>query len=79
MKEMTGQPRRQSRSSQERPRYLKMRISARSQRSQDRREVQPLLPRIEDSFQVFTCASLRPSDLEGSAGVYRLKEELFAA
>ena len=38
-------------------------------------QVRPLLPRIEDSFQVF-MRELRPSDLEGSAGMYRLKEEL---
>jgi flagellar FliL protein len=38
-------------------------------------EVKPLLPRIEDAFQVF-MRELRPSDLEGSAGMYRLKEEL---
>ena len=38
-------------------------------------QVRPLLPRIEDAFQVF-MRELRPSDLEGSAGMYRLKEEL---
>ena len=38
-------------------------------------EIKPLLPRVEDSFQVF-MRELRPSDLEGSAGMYRLKEEL---
>lgn len=38
-------------------------------------EVKPLLPRVEDAFQVF-MRELRPSDLEGSAGTYRLKEEL---
>jgi flagellar FliL protein len=38
-------------------------------------EIKPLLPRIEDAFQVF-MRELRPSDLEGSAGMYRLKEEL---
>ena len=38
-------------------------------------QVKPLLPRIEDAFQVF-MRELRPSDLEGSAGMYRLKEEL---
>ena len=37
-------------------------------------QVRPLLPRIEDSFQVF-MRELRPSDLEGSAGMFRLKEE----
>ncbi|MCU4180580.1 flagellar basal body-associated protein FliL [Bosea sp. BH3] len=38
-------------------------------------DVKPLLPRVEDAFQVF-MRELRPSDLEGSAGMYRLKEEL---
>ena len=38
-------------------------------------EIQPLLPRVEDTFQVFV-RELRASDLDGSAGVYRLREEL---
>lgn len=37
--------------------------------------IKPLLPRVEDAFQVF-MRELRPSDLEGSAGMFRLKEEL---
>lgn len=59
----------------ERPRYLKMKITLEVSDPKIVAEVQPLLPRIEDTFQVFT-RELRPSDLEGSAGVYRLKEEL---
>jgi flagellar protein FliL len=35
-------------------------------------QVKPLLPRVEDVFM----RELRPSDLDGSAGMYRLKEEL---
>ncbi|WP_439496750.1 flagellar basal body-associated protein FliL [Bosea sp. (in: a-proteobacteria)] len=38
-------------------------------------EIKPLLPRVEDAFQVF-MRELRPADLDGSAGMYRLKEEL---
>jgi flagellar FliL protein len=38
-------------------------------------EIKPLLPRVEDAFQVFV-RELRPSDLDGSGGVYRLREEL---
>jgi flagellar protein FliL len=38
-------------------------------------EIQPLLPRVEDTFQVFV-RELRASDLEGSGGLYRLREEL---
>jgi flagellar FliL protein len=33
------------------------------------------MPRIMDAFQTY-LRELRPSDLEGSAGLYRLKEEL---
>jgi flagellar protein FliL len=38
-------------------------------------QIQPVLPRVVDAFQVF-LRELRPTDLEGSAGTYRLKEEL---
>lgn len=37
--------------------------------------VEPRLPRVLDTFQVY-LRELRRSDLEGSAGLYRLKEEL---
>jgi flagellar protein FliL len=38
-------------------------------------QIKPVLPRVMDTFQVF-LRELRPTDLEGSAGTYRLKEEL---
>jgi flagellar protein FliL len=38
-------------------------------------EIQPRLPKVIDAFQVY-MRELRKSDLAGSAGVYRLKEEL---
>jgi flagellar protein FliL len=38
-------------------------------------QIQPVLPRVMDAFQTY-LRELRPSDLEGSAGLYRLKEEL---
>lgn len=37
--------------------------------------IEPRLPRVLDTFQVY-LRELRRSDLEGSAGIYRLKEEL---
>jgi flagellar FliL protein len=37
--------------------------------------VEPYLPRILDAFQVY-LREMRTSDLQGSAGVYRLKEDL---
>ncbi|MBS3847912.1 flagellar basal body-associated FliL family protein [Devosia sp. BSSL-BM10] len=38
-------------------------------------EIQPRMAKVVDAFQVY-LRELRKSDLEGSAGVYRLKEEL---
>jgi len=38
-------------------------------------EMQPRLAKVVDAFQVY-LRELRKSDLEGSAGIYRLKEEL---
>jgi flagellar FliL protein len=38
-------------------------------------EIQPLLPRVEDAFQVLV-RQLRATDLEGSGGLYRFREEL---
>lgn len=38
-------------------------------------ELEKLMPRVMDNFQVY-LRELRPSDLQGSAGIYRLKEEL---
>lgn len=37
--------------------------------------IQPRLAKVIDAFQVY-LRELRKSDLEGSAGIYRLKEEL---
>lgn len=38
-------------------------------------EIQPRMAKVVDAFQVY-LHELRKSDLEGSAGIYRLKEEL---
>jgi flagellar protein FliL len=62
-------------SAQERSSFIKMKISLEIADSKLVPDVQPLLPRIEDTFQVY-MRELRPSDLEGSAGMFRLKEEL---
>lgn len=60
---------------QERPNFMKVKLSLEVSDAKLVTEIQPLLPRIEDTFHVY-MRELRPSDLEGSAGVYRLKEEL---
>lgn len=38
-------------------------------------DIQPRMAKVIDAFQVY-LRELRPSDLQGSAGIYRLKEEL---
>jgi flagellar FliL protein len=38
-------------------------------------EIQPHMAKVIDAFQVY-LRELRPSDLQGSAGIYRMKEEL---
>jgi flagellar protein FliL len=60
---------------QERPRLLKFRVALEVKDPKLIADIQPFLPRVEDTFQVFV-RELRATDLEGSAGVYRLREEL---
>jgi flagellar FliL protein len=59
----------------DRQRLLKFRVALEVKDATVTSQIQPLLPRVEDTFQVFV-RELRPSDLEGSSGVYRLREEL---
>lgn len=60
---------------QERPRFLKLKVALEVKDGKIVTEVQPLLPRVQDIFQVFV-RELRASDLEGSGGIHRLREEL---
>ena len=60
---------------QERQPIVKIKVVLEAADAKVADEIKPLLPRVEDAFQVF-LRELRPSDLEGSAGMYRLKEEL---
>ncbi len=59
----------------ERPQFLKAKITLELPDAATVAQVQPVLPRVMDAFQVF-LRQLRPLDLEGAAGTYRLKEEL---
>lgn len=59
----------------DRLRLLKFRVALEVKDAEVIKDIQPLLPRVEDSFQVYV-RELRASDLEGSSGVYRLREEL---
>lgn len=60
---------------QDRQQFLRMKIALEVQEQKVVQDIQPMLPRVLDTFQVF-MRELRPQDLEGSAGLYRLKEEL---
>ena len=59
----------------ERTQYLKLKIVLEVPEQAMVQQIQPLMPRVMDTFQTY-LRELRPSDLEGSAGLYRLKEEL---
>lgn len=57
--------------------FLKMRISLELGSPQDEARVNAVMPRIIDNFQVF-LRELRVEELQGSQGIYRVKEELLA-
>jgi len=59
----------------DRTQYLKVKLVLELPDSTIQPQVQNTLPRVMDAFQTY-LRELRPSDLEGSAGLYRLKEEL---
>jgi flagellar FliL protein len=59
----------------ERAQYLKVKITLELPDQTMVAQVQPVLPRVVDAFQTY-LRELRPTDLDGSAGLYRLKEEL---
>jgi flagellar FliL protein len=55
--------------------FLKINISLEVESPADVLKLQALMPRIVDSFQVY-LRELRVEDLRGSAGMYRLREDL---
>lgn len=59
----------------ERTQYLKVKIALEVPDQAVMADIQPVMPRLLDTFQTY-LRELRPTDLDGSAGLYRLKEEL---
>ena len=59
----------------DRTQYLKVKIVLEVPDAELVGKIQPLMPRVMDAFQTY-LRELRPTDLDGSAGLYRLKEEL---
>ncbi|WP_375457541.1 flagellar basal body-associated protein FliL [uncultured Methylobacterium sp.] len=60
---------------QDKAKYAKLRIALELKDAKVEGEVKPLMPRVEDALQVY-MRDLRSSDLSGSLGLYRLREEL---
>jgi flagellar protein FliL len=60
-----------------RPTYLKIKVSLEVANEPAAKQLAALRPRIIDHFQVY-LRELRVDDLRGSAGIYRLREELLA-
>jgi flagellar FliL protein len=58
-----------------RPNYLKLTISLELADEKDKATLDALKPRIVDQFQLY-LRELRVEDLRGSAGLFRLREEL---
>jgi flagellar FliL protein len=59
----------------ERTQYLKVKVVLELANQEMMQQITPVMPRIMDTFQTY-LRELRPTDLDGSAGLYRLKEEL---
>lgn len=59
----------------ERSQYLRIKVSLEVSDRRTIEQITPMMPRVMDAFQVY-LRELRITDLEGSAGIYRLKEEL---
>ncbi|MCE1237653.1 MAG: flagellar basal body-associated protein FliL [Hyphomicrobiales bacterium] len=58
-----------------RPAFLKVKVALEVSNKETVEKITPVLPRVMDAFQVY-LRELRTSDLDGSAGLYRVKEEL---
>jgi flagellar FliL protein len=59
----------------DRTQYLKVKVVLELPDQALMAQIQPLMPRLMDTFQTY-LRELRATDLDGSAGLYRLKEEL---
>lgn len=57
--------------------FLKLKVALEIKKSESVEVLEHLLPRIIDNFQVY-MRELRIEDLDGSAGMFRIKEELLS-
>ena len=59
----------------ERVQYLKVKLMLEVKEEKQIEVIKPSMPRVTDLFQTY-LRELRPTDVNGSAGLFRLKEEL---
>ena len=59
----------------ERVQYLKVKVVLEVKEEKQVEAIKPAMPRVSDIFQTY-LRELRTNDLNGSAGLFRLKEEL---
>jgi flagellar protein FliL len=59
----------------ERVQFLKVKVVLEVKEEKQIEAIKPSMPRVTDIFQTY-LRELRPADLSGSAGLFRLKEEL---
>ncbi|MCV6576472.1 MAG: flagellar basal body-associated FliL family protein [Cohaesibacter sp.] len=62
-------------SKNKRAQYLRIKATLELVSEEQAAKIEPFLPRVLDAFQVY-LRELRTADLEGSAGLFRLKREL---
>jgi flagellar FliL protein len=60
-----------------RPTFLKLSVSLELERAEDGAKIGDVMPRVTDTFQVY-LRELRADQLQGSAGLLRVREELLA-
>jgi flagellar protein FliL len=59
------------------PAYIKVLVRIEVAKAEDAEKVKAATPRLQDLFQTY-LREIRPEELRGSAGAYRLREELIA-
>jgi flagellar FliL protein len=64
-------------SNPQRPSYVKLTARLEVQKQEDVERVKLAMPRLQDLFLTY-MREMRPQELRGSAGTYRLREELIA-
>ncbi len=60
---------------QDRAQYLRVKVALEVADAKIADQIKPVMPRVVDAFQLY-LREVRPSDIEGSAGIFRLRDEL---